>query len=117
MADVLLWQILHRLISALESAAMENFIPKGDISQRTALGELNTSNIAIFLISPYYGIDITKCEFTETCKAGCGMKTREENISYTWCEFRVAVSEDMAHLVYIIDEGWDTVSSHGNFEG
>jgi hypothetical protein len=106
-------KLLEKLISALEGAAMEKFISTGEGPQITALNELHKSDIAIFLISPYYGTDIVSCACTNACKAECGMKNGIEKISYTWCEYRTSLAETMPHLSYIVDEGWHTVSEDG----
>ncbi len=100
--------ILDQLSQALESAAMEKFISRGERPQTTALKELIDSDIVIFLISPSYGTNIEQCEFAETCEATCEMKTGEEakKISYAWCEYRVTTAEEKPHATYIIDEGW-----------
>lgn len=85
-------KLIERLDGALMSAAMEKFIPTGETSQKIALEELKESDLAVFLISPYYGTDISTCEFISECQADCGMKNKakKEKISYTWCEYRFA---------------------------
>lgn len=97
-------KLLHQLCSAFESAAIEYFISRSDGSQKKALKELHTSDIAVFLISPFRDVDMSFCEFKKECKVDCGMKTGKESISYTWCEFRTALSENKPYLIYIMDE-------------
>jgi hypothetical protein len=105
-------KLIERLDGALMSAAMEKFIPTGETSQKIALEELKESDLAVFLISPYYGTDISTCEFISECQADCGMKSKakKEKISYTWCEYRFARGLNKPHFTYILDEGWDRIS-------
>ncbi|MBU7011482.1 MAG: DUF4062 domain-containing protein, partial [Theionarchaea archaeon] len=100
--------LLNQLVSALDTGAMEKFISRGEGPQTTSLRELKESDIAIFLISHYYGTDIQHCEFTKTCKVDCEMKSggKSGRISYTWCEYRTAQAEGKPHSTYIVDEGW-----------
>ena len=95
--------LLERLSSALKAVGMECFIPGGEPSQSTALGELKKCDIVIFLISTYYGTNIEECSYPD-CEAECGVKTGEEKISCTWCEYRFSVAMGKPHFTYIIDE-------------
>ena len=106
--------LIDRLDSALEAAAMEKFISKGDGPQRDALKELHKDEIAIYLVSPYYGTNIRGgCVCKEKCKAECGMRSGDDQISYTWCEYRFGLAENKPHSSYIIDDGWDSTSRDG----
>jgi tetratricopeptide (TPR) repeat protein len=106
-------ELIDRLDSALEGAAMEKFISHGEKPQPDALKQLNKSDIAIYLVSDYYGTNLPACLCKDYCKADCGKKNDAETISYTWCEFRFGLAEDKPHLSYIINEGWDRTSKDG----
>jgi len=99
--------IIDELDSVLESVAMEKFIPTSETSQQIALKELDRSDIIIFLVSPYYGSEIEKCDIADDCKADCEMKSNNGNISYTWCEYRYSKANEKPHISYVINEGWD----------
>jgi len=105
--------ILNRLNSSLIATGMEKFRSKGDLPQEISLKELEESDIIIFLISPYYGTEITECKFKNKCEADCGMKTGKERISHTWCEFRYTKAGKKLHSTYILDEGWKIISRDG----
>jgi hypothetical protein len=106
-------ELVDRLDAALEGAAMEKFISGGSGPQRRALQELHDSEIAVYLISPYYGTNIQNCECGEKCKAECCMKNSDEKISYTWCEYRFGLAESKLRMSYIVDDGWGRTSRDG----
>ena len=99
-------QLLENLDEALTGVGMEKFIPDGRASQEVGIGNLRDSDIAIFLISPYYGSLIEKCKIGD-CNPNCPMVKDNSKISYTHCEYKVAIFEDKPHQVYIVDRGWD----------
>ncbi len=103
-------KLLAQLISAFEGSAMEYFAARGVSSQIVTLEELKKSDIILFLISSYYGSDISECEFIKKCKATCGMKDGTERISYTWCEYRFSISENKPHQTYLIQDNWPSRS-------
>jgi len=187
----------EKLKLVLIDIGMEDFIPDGKTSQEIGIDELGKSDIAIFLISPYYGSFIKECKVKD-CKADCAMKKRylfswdeipgndslrliefltrkfcidwakmgqiektsdgkrirvtngenyislrlnneitkieveiddfrkdeflvntengkinvynkREKISYTHCEYKIALAEKKPHQVYLIDKGWDII--------
>ena len=100
-------KLLKRLFSSLENANMDYFISTGK-SQESAIKELHTSDIAIFLFSPHE-LYVSQCDFVEECKADCEMKIGKAAVPYNWCEFKYVLAENIPHIVYIIDEGWDAV--------
>lgn len=65
----------EKLNLALVDIGMEDFIPDGKTSQEIGIDELGKSDIAIFLISPYYGSFIKECKVKD-CKVDCAMKKR-----------------------------------------
>ena len=99
-------ELLENLDEALTGVGMEKFIPDGRTSQEVGIGNLRDSDIAIFLVSPYYGSLIKKCEIGD-CNLDCPMATGNSKISYTHCEYKVAIFGDKPHQVYIVDSGWD----------
>lgn len=101
-------ELLRKLGKTLEAIGMEKFTPTDELPQKRALDELLKSDIVIFLISPYYGSNINTCVYKERCKANCDMKTGEEKISYTWCEYRFSIAEGKPHMSYIVDNTWPT---------
>jgi hypothetical protein len=100
-------ELLEKLNASLDGIGMEKFIPDGRTSQEVAIDELKKSDIAIFLVSPYYGSFIEKCDLKD-CK--CGIKNGSgEKISYTHCEYKIALSENKPHQVYLVDKDWDVI--------
>ena len=103
-------EILRQLDSVFEGVGMEKFIPDGSNSQEVCIGNLKKmidNGVVIFLISPYYGSLINSCSIKDDCKAECPMKAGEGQISYTHCEYKTALAEDILHQTYLIDAGWD----------
>lgn len=100
--------LLNELETALVGVGMEKFVPDGKTSQEIGVEELRDSDLVIFLISPYYGSFIKECKI-EDCRAECPMKNHEHEISYTHCEYKVALAENKPHQAYLIDENWDVV--------
>ncbi|MDD4161128.1 MAG: DUF4062 domain-containing protein [Methanothrix sp.] len=86
---------------------MEHFIPDGKTSQEISLEELIKCDAIIFLISPYYGSLIDKCNI-KNCRIGCSINEKNM-LSYTHCEFKFALSEAKPHQSYIIEKDWDVV--------
>ncbi len=99
--------LISQLSSALENSAIRYFISTGE-SQKSALEELRTSEIAIFLVLPHETA-ITECEFTKECEADCTMKEGKGRVPYNWCELKYALSENIPHLIYVVDERWDII--------
>src|SRR5665648_7121 len=85
-------KLLDRINEALDGVGMEKFVPFGRSSQETAIGKLRDNDAVIFLVSPYYGSFIEKCDI-EDCKADCGVKDGTEKLSYTHCEYKIAQAE------------------------
>ncbi|MDY6964552.1 MAG: DUF4062 domain-containing protein [Halobacteriota archaeon] len=99
-------QLLEELDEALAGVGMERCIPDGRTSQEVGIGNLEDSDIAIFLISPNYGSLLKDCKI-EDCKVNCPMVTDNCKISYTHCEYKVALFKGKPHQAYIVDGGWD----------
>lgn len=101
---------LKRKVSVV---AMEIFVPDGRTSQEIALDKktgLRNCNIVIFLISPYYGSLIDECKIAD-CSADCPMRVQNsQGISYTHCEYKVALSEGILMQPYLVKNGWDILS-------
>ena len=108
-------QLLDRLDGALDGVGMEKFVPFGKSSQETAIDELKKSDAVIFLVSPYYGSFIEKCDIQD-CKAECGVNDRSEKISYTHCEFKIAQVENIPYLTYVVDKHWNIVNELNKME-
>ncbi|HPS91941.1 MAG TPA: tetratricopeptide repeat protein [Methanothrix sp.] len=101
--------LLNDITSALEDVSMENFIPDGRDPHQACIEQLRKSDIAIFLISPFYGSCIDECRIAD-CKADCPMKDGSGKISYTHCEYKVCLADGKPHLTYLVDKDWDLVS-------
>jgi hypothetical protein len=101
-------ELLDELSRTLNDVSMENFIPDGREPQRACIEELRKSDVAIFIISSFYGTFIKKCEI-ENCTADCPMKNGSGNISYTHCEYKISLAENKPHLTYLVDKDWDLV--------
>ena len=105
--------ILKQLDKALEGVGMENFIPKGITSQDSSIRNLRESDVVIFLISSYYGSLMETCVLNDTCKADCPIKKhpmkKGDKISYTHCEYKIALAEDKPHMTYLIDKEWEII--------
>jgi hypothetical protein len=99
--------VLIALNRALIDVGMEHFIPDGKTSQEISLEELIKCDVIIFLISPYYGSLIDKCNI-KNCGIGC-LINEKNMFSYTHCEFKFALSEAKPHQSYIIEKDWDVV--------
>jgi len=102
-------KILEKLNAAFEGVGMEQFIPDGSNSQEVCIGNLKKNDVVIFLISSYYGSLMESCSLKEDCKAVCPMKTGENQISYTHCEYKTTVAEGILHQTYLIEKGWDNI--------
>ena len=88
---------------------MEDFVPDGKTSQEIGIEELRKSDLVIFLISPYYGSLLKECNVKD-CKAECSMKKGRDKISYTHCEYKIALAENKPYLPYLISEGWNAIN-------
>jgi len=99
--------ILDKLDAAFDGIGMEKFIPDGSNSQEVCIDNLKKSDIAIFLISPYYGSLMKECLLKENCKAECAMKKEKSKISFTHCEYNVTKAEGILHQTYLVLDGWD----------
>ncbi|MCK5345688.1 MAG: DUF4062 domain-containing protein, partial [Candidatus Heimdallarchaeota archaeon] len=108
-------QLLDRLNCALDGVGMESFIPFGKSSQETALNEMKKNDAVIFLVSPYYGSFIEKCDIKD-CKAKCGVNDGSEKISYTHCEYKIALAENKPYLTYVVDKHWNIVNELNKME-
>ncbi len=106
-------ELLENLNQILSEVGMENFIPDGRTSHEISIEELRQSDIAIFLISPYYGSLIDECRIKD-CKADCPLKDKSGRISYTHCEYKIALAENKPHQAYIVDVDWDIVNELKN---
>jgi len=102
-------KILEEVDNVLRGIGMEKFVPDGTNSQEKCIKELKKSQIVVFLISPYYGSLIEKCTIMDACKADCPMKTGEGKISYTHCEYKTTLAEEIPHMAYLITEGWKEI--------
>jgi hypothetical protein len=102
-------QLLDKLNQTLGDVGMENFIPDGRTSHEISIEELRRSDVAIFLISPYYGSLIDECKIMD-CKADCPLKNKTGSISYTHCEYKIALAENKPHQAYIVDGDWDIIN-------
>ncbi|MFA6371778.1 MAG: DUF4062 domain-containing protein, partial [Methanothrix sp.] len=100
--------LLDELASALDDVSMENFIPDGRDPHQACIEELRKSDIAIFLISPYYGTYMDRCNIAD-CKADCPMKNGSGKISYTHCEYKICLADGKPHLTYLVDKDWDLI--------
>ena len=101
--------LLDELTRALDDVSMENFIPDGRDPHHACIEELRKSDIAIFLISPYYGTYMDECKI-DNCTADCPMKNGSGKISYTHCEYKICLADGKPHLTYLVDKDWDLIS-------
>ena len=100
-----------KLKPAILSVGMEDFFPDGKTSQEIAIKKLKDSDIVIFLVSPYYGSFLNECKVKD-CKEECTIG----EMSYTHCEYKVALADNKPHQVYIIDKGWDIIKILNDWE-
>jgi len=98
--------LLDKLNNALTGVGMESFVPNGSTSQEIAIKELKNCDIVIFLISAYYGSFITECKIND-CKYR--KKEKDCEISYTHCEYKIALAENKSHQIYLIAKSWDII--------
>ena len=108
--------LLNRINASLQAVGMEFFIPDGSSSHEKCIAELKKSDIIIFLISSKYGSLIDKCTI-EGCKANCQMHKRNEKISYTHCEFKVALAEKKPHMTYLLEGEWELINQLNKLKG
>ncbi len=102
-------QILEKLESSLYGVGMETFIPDGRSSQEIGIEALRCSEIAIFLISPEYGSLIDDCKIKDCKSMICPMKNKKEKISYTHCEYFMALAEGKPNQAYVIGKDWEVI--------
>lgn len=101
--------LLNKLEQALIGVGMEHFIPDGKTSQEIGIQELRNCDSVIFLITPYYGSLLKECRIDNCPVEDCPMKKGKGKISYTHCEYNVALAENKPHQAYLIDKGWDMI--------
>lgn len=100
-------EILEKLESALWGVGIETtFVPDGRSSQEIGIEALRSSDVAIFLVSPEYGTFIEECKIGDCKAADCPMKKKLGRISYTHCEYKVALAENKPRQVYLIGKDW-----------
>ncbi|MGC1120057.1 MAG: DUF4062 domain-containing protein, partial [Candidatus Methanofastidiosia archaeon] len=91
--------LIEGIEKALDTAAMERFVPKGDISaHHKSIEELEKSDICIFIIGDYYGTVIRRCNLEKPLCGDCSQR-----ISFTHCEYRNALQNSKLHMVYILE--------------
>jgi len=105
--------LINKINESLLAIGMESFVSDGHTSQEIALLDdkkgLKNCDLAIFIISPYYGSPIDECRI-DNCKADCDFKKNQNRkISYTHCEYRFAVAEKKPIQIYIIDRDWNVI--------
>lgn len=98
--------LLDNMNKALIGVGMEDFAPDGKTSQEIGVRELRNSDAVVFIISPYYGSLIEECIIKD-----CKLQTQNSDcdISYTHCEYKLALAENKPHQVYIVDKHWDMI--------
>ena len=92
-------ELIKKISPSLDVVCMESFIPDGMQSQEVAIENLRGSDVAVFLISPYYGMLIKSCLVSDCKDKDCP----RGGISYTHCEYRFAVAENKPRMVYLIE--------------
>ncbi len=105
--------LLTELDNVLKSVGMEKFAPDGTLSQLMSVNKLMECDIVIFLISPHYGSLIDKCIIPDCRVEDCPMKDGRK-ISYTHCEFKVALAYKKPHMTYVIDFNWKALEFLSN---
>ncbi len=105
--------LINRINESLSAIGMESFVSDGRTSQEIALLDdkmgLKNCDLAIFIISPYYGTLINECHIID-CKADCEFKRdKTKKISYTHCEYKFAIAEKIPMQIYIIDRDWNII--------
>ncbi len=108
--------LLNKINTSLQAVGMEFFIPDGSYSQEKCIDELKKCDIVIFIISSNYGSLINNCIIKE-CKAKCQMIKKNERISYTHCEFKVALAENKPHMTYLVEGGWEIIQHLNKLKG
>jgi len=109
-------ELLNSINTSLQAVGMEFFIPDGSHSQEKCIDELKKSDIVIFIISSNYGSLINKC-IIKGCKAKCQLIKKNERISYTHCEFKVAFAENKPHMTYLVEDGWEVIVQLNKLKG
>jgi tetratricopeptide (TPR) repeat protein len=94
-------ELTKKILPALNVLHMESFVPDGRKSQVIAIENLRRCDVAVFLISPYYGslikpgsCIIPDCKVKDCPRGG---------ISYTHCEYRIAVFENKPRMVFMVE--------------
>ncbi|MGB5910224.1 MAG: tetratricopeptide repeat protein, partial [Promethearchaeia archaeon] len=102
--------LLAEIGKALDGVGMEFFVPRGEGSQKDSINYLKRCQVVIFLITPYYGSLMEDCTLKESCKAAeCPMKTGEGQISFTHCEYKTTIAEDIRHQTYLVEKDWNLI--------
>ena len=101
--------LLDRLEKVLYNFNMEQFIPDARDSQQIAIENLRKADVVIFLISPYYGSFIDRCTVSECSVGQCPVITQDRKISYTHCEYKIALAEGKLHQTYFVDNKTDVI--------
>jgi tetratricopeptide (TPR) repeat protein len=94
-------ELIKQISPALDVFNLERFIPDGRQSQAVSIENLRGSDVAVFLISPYYGtlLEPGPCPVSDCKTKDCPHR----NISYTHCEYRFAVAENKPRIVYLVE--------------
>ncbi len=102
--------LLDEIGKALDGVGMEFFVPRGEGSQKDSIDYLKRCDVVIFLITSYYGSLMDACDLKESCKASeCPMKSGEGHISFTHCEYKTTIAEDIHHQTYLIEKDWELI--------
>lgn len=105
-------RIIDALNESIEGVGMENFIPDGTYSQDVSIREIRKSDVVIFLITPFYGTLLNECIIEDCTVENCPMRTKNDPISYTHCEYKVTEAEGILHQTYFIPKQFkDTTAS------
>jgi len=111
-------EILDKLESALTGVGIETaFVPDGRSSQEIGIEALRSSDVAVFLVSPEYGSLIDECKIGDCIAADCPMKKKLGKISYTHCEYKVALAENKSHQAYLVGKDWAAVDKLSGWDG
>jgi tetratricopeptide (TPR) repeat protein len=110
-------RLLDKLEPALNGVGMEiNFVPDGHTSQEIGIDNLRNSDSVIFLISPHYGSLLNECTIADCPVEDGPLKTGQGKISYTHCEYKVALAEKKPHQAYLVERGWEVLEELKEWE-
>ncbi|MFX1476840.1 MAG: tetratricopeptide repeat protein [Promethearchaeota archaeon] len=107
--------LLEEIGKALDGVGMEFFVPKGVSSHKDCIDYLKRCDIVIFIITAYYGTLIENCILKEDCKAKCPMKEGSGRISYTHCEYKTTIAEEILHQTYFLEKDWALIEDLQKF--